>query len=106
LVGALRCAAPGRDIDESVLLRTKLGAALGAIFQSMEPSSTDAQIEAMAISVLPTVTGLFSFHNATINGQPAVRVDLRSKIFNLSGFPVTVARTGNLNEAVGQIKPG
>lgn len=106
LVRALHCAAPGRDIDESVLLRTKLAAALGAIFQSMEPSSTDTQIEAMAILVLPAVEGLFSFHNATSNDQPAVRVELRSKIFNLTGFPLTVARKDNLNEAVGQIQPG
>jgi len=105
LVRALRCAAPGRNIDESVLLRGKLAAALGAIFQSMEPGSSDAQIEAMAISVLPAIEGLFSFHNATSVNQPAVRVELRSKIFNLTGFPLTVARKDNLNEAVGQIQP-
>lgn len=106
LVRALRCAAPGRDIDESVILRAKLAAALGAIFQSMEPGSTDAQIEAMAISVLPTIAGLFTFHDATSSNQLAVRVELRSKIFNLTGFPLTVARKDNLNEAVGQIQPG
>lgn len=105
LVRALRCASPGRNIDESVLLRAKLAAALGAIFQSMEPGSTDAQIEAMAISVLPAIEGLFNFHNATKANEPAVRVELRSKIFNLTGFPLTVARKDNLNEAVGQIQP-
>lgn len=105
LVRALRCAAPGRNIDESVLLRGKLAAALGAIFQSMEPGSTNAQIEAMAISVLPAIQGLFNFHNATTANEPAVRVELRSKIFNLTGFPLTVARKDNLNEAVGQIQP-
>ncbi|WP_150131831.1 ATP-dependent nuclease [Sphingomonas carotinifaciens] len=105
MVRALRCAAPGRDVDESVLLRGKLAAALGAIFQSMEPGSTDAQLEAMAISVLPAIEGLFTFHNATNVNQPAVRVELRSKIFSLTGFPLTVARKDNLNEAVGQIQP-
>ncbi|WP_422371365.1 ATP-dependent nuclease [Hoeflea sp.] len=106
LVRALRWAAPGRDIDESVLLRGKLAAALGAIFQSMEPGSSDAQIETMAISVLPAIKGLFTFHNASSVNEPAVRVELRSKIFNLTGFPLTVSRTDNLNKAVGQIKPG
>ena len=106
LVCALRYAAPGRNIDESVLLRAKLAAALGAIFQSMEPGSTNSQIEAMAISVLPTIDGLFTFHNATSANMPAVRVELRSSIFKLSGFPLTVARKDNLNEAVGQIQPG
>lgn len=106
LVRALRCAAPGRNIDESVLLRAKLAAVLGAIFQSMEPGSTDAQIEALAISVIPAIEGLFTFHNATSVNQPAVRVELRSKIFNLTGFPLTVARKDNLNEAVGQVQPG
>ena len=106
LIRALRFAAPGRDIDESVLLRVKLAAALGAIFQSMEPASTDPQIEAMAISVLPAIRGLFSFHNATSGNQIAVRVELRSNIFNLTGFPLTVARAVNLTEAVGQIQPG
>ncbi len=106
LVRALRCAAPGRSIDESVLLRGKLAAALGAIFQSMEVGSTDAQIEAMAISVLPAIKGLFTFHNVRSVNQPAVRVELLSKIFNLTGFPLTVARDDNLNDAVGQIQPG
>ena len=106
LVHALRFTAPGRDIDESVILRVKLAAALGAIFQSMEPGSTDAQIEAMAISVLPAIEGLFTFHNATSGNKPAVCVELRSKIFNLTGFPLTVSRTDNLNDAVGQIQPG
>ena len=106
LVRALRSAAPGRNIDESVILRAKLAAALGAIFQSMEDDSTDAQIEAMAISVLPAIEGLFTFHNATSANQPAVRVELRSDIFNLTGFPLTVARKDNLSEAVGQIQPG
>lgn len=106
LVRALRCAAPGRNIDESVLLRAKLAAVLGAIFQSMKPDSTDAQIEAMAVSVLPAIEGLFSFHNATSVNQPAVRVKLRSKIFNLTGFPLTVMRKDNLTEAVGQVQPG
>lgn len=106
LVRALRYAAPGRNIDESVLLRAKLAAALGAIFQSMEHDSTDAQIEAMAISVLPAIEGLFTFHNATSANHPAVRVELRSNIFNLTGFPLTVARKENLSEAVGQIQPG
>ena len=105
MVRALRCAAPGRNIDESVLLRGKLAAALGAIFQAMEPGSTDAQLEAMAVSVLPAIEGLFTFHNATSVNQPAVRVELRSKIFNLTGFPLTVARKDNLNELVGQIRP-
>jgi len=108
LVRALRCASPGRNIDESVLLRARLAAALGAIFQSMEPGSTDEQIEAMAISVLPAIKGLFNFHNATNAtnaNEPAVRVELRSKIFNLTGFPLTVARKNNLNDAVGQIQP-
>ncbi len=105
LVGALRCAAPGRNIDESVLVRAKLAAALGAIFQSIERGSTDTQIEAMAISVLPTIEGLFTFHNATSVNEPAVRVELRSNIFKLAGFPLTVARKDNLNEAVAQIQP-
>lgn len=105
LVEALRHAAPGRDIDESVLLRGKLAAALGAIFQSMEPGSTDTQIEAMAISILPAIEGLFTFHNATSDNHPAVRVELHSKIFKLTGFPLTVARKENLNDAVSQIKP-
>jgi hypothetical protein len=105
LVRALRCAAPGRNIDESVLIRAKLAAALGAIFQSMEPDSTDAQINTQAISVLPAIEGLFTFHNATSDNQPAVRVELRSQIFNLTGFPLTVARKDNLNEAVGQVRP-
>ena len=106
LVRALRCAAPGRNIDESVLLRAKLAAALGAIFQSMEPGSTDSQIEALAISILPAINGLFTFHNTTTGNQHAIRVELRSKIFNLTGFPLMVARRDNLNEAVGQIQPG
>jgi hypothetical protein len=106
LVRALRLAAPGRNLDESVLLRAKLAAALGAIFQSMEPGSTNAQIEALAISVIPTIKGLFNFHNATSVDQPAVRVELRSKIFNLTGFPLTVARKENLNEAVGKVQAG
>ncbi len=106
LVRALRCAAPGRSIDESVLLRGKLAAALGAIFQSMEIGSTDAQIEGIAMSVLPAIKGLFTFHNATSGDQPAVRVELLSEIFTLIGFPLTVARNDNLNEAVSRIKPG
>lgn len=106
LIRALRYAAPGRGIDESVLLRGKLAAALAAIFQSMEPGWTDAEIEVMAISVLPAIEGLFTFHNASSGNQPAVRVELRSEIFNLTGFPLTVARKDNLNEAVGQIQPG
>ncbi|WP_367348056.1 ATP-dependent nuclease [Sphingobium yanoikuyae] len=105
LIRALRCAAPGRDIDESVILRGKLAAALGAIFQSMELGSTDAQIEAIAISVLPNIEGLFSFHNALSVDEPTVRVELCSKIFNLTGFPLTVSRKDNLNEVVGQIRP-
>jgi hypothetical protein len=88
------------------LLRTKLAAALGAIFQSMEPGSTDAQIEALTISVIPAIQGLFTFHNATSVNQLAVRVELRSKIFKLTGFPLTIARKDNLNEAVGQVQPG
>lgn len=105
LVQALRCAAPGRDIDESVLLRGKLAAALAAIFQSMEPSSTDAEIEAMALSILPAIAGLFAFHNATIGDHLAVRVELQSAIFTLTGFPLTVARNENLSEVVRKIAP-
>lgn len=106
LVRALRYAAPGRGIDESVLLRGKLAAALGAIFQAMEIGSTDVQIEGMAISVLPAIKGLFNFRNATSGDQPTVRVELLSEIFNLTGFPLTVARNDNLNDAVGKIRPG
>ena len=106
LIRALRFAAPGRDIDESVILCGQLAAALGAIFQSMGPNSTDAQIEAMALSILPAIEGLFTFPNATILNQLTVRVELRSKIFKLTGFPLTVARRDNLDELVGQIQPG
>ena len=105
LVRALRFAAPGQDIDESVLLRSKLASALGAIFQSMDSSSTDNQIEAMALSNVPSINGLFSFHNATNSDNLAVRIDLRSKIFNLSGFPLTIARNENPHDAVGKVKP-
>ena len=106
LVRALRYAAPGRGIDESVLLRGKLAAALGAIFQAMEIGSTDVQIEGMAMSVLPAIKGLFTFQNATSGDQPTVRVELLSEIFNLTGFPLMVARNDNLNDAVGKIRPG
>lgn len=106
LIRALRCAAPGRDIDESILLRGKLAAALGAIFQSMDLRSTDAEVEAIAISVLPAIEGLFAFYNASTGSDPAVRVELRSEIFDLIGFPLIVARKDNLNEAVGKIQPG
>ena len=106
LLRALGCAAPGQSIDESVLLRGKLAAALGAIFQSMEIGSTDAQLEAMVMSVLPAIDGLFTFHNATSVNQLAVRVELLSKIFNLTGFPLAVARNDNLNDVVGRIRPG
>ncbi len=106
LVRALRYAAPGRDIDESVLLRGKLAAALGAIFQSMEIGSTDAQIKGMAKLVVPAIEGLFTFHNATIDDKLAVRVELLSEIFNLTGFPLTVASGDNLNDAVRKIQRG
>jgi hypothetical protein len=105
LIRALHCAAPGRTIDESQLLRGKLAAGLGAIFQSIEPGSSNAEIEAAASSVLPGIERLFSFRNATNDGQPSVRVELRSNIFTLTGFPLTVARKDNLNDAVSKIQP-
>lgn len=105
LVRALRRAAPGRNIDESEILRRKLAAALGAIFQSLKPTSTSGQIEGFASSELLGIKGLFSFDNASVGDLLAVRVDLRSKIFDVIGFPLTVAKTDNLNDVVGRIQP-
>jgi hypothetical protein len=107
VLGALRFIAPGQLVDEDLLLRPKLGAALSAVFLTMEHDTPSAQLDAIAANVVGADAALFKFENASSGPDSLrVRVSITSPIFARSSFPFEVGADEDVLAVCRRVLPG
>jgi len=100
-IRAMRHAAPLPKIDENYLLREKLGAILGAVFQSMRTDMTDAEINARALSTLGPDAAIFKLENISEPSRKRLRVSMASMLFPRPTFPFDLSEHDNLTAVIG-----
>lgn len=103
---ALTLIAPNHRVDEDLLLRPKLGAALSAAFLSMTAASTDEQLNAIARATIGSHAGVFNLNNCSDNKTLRIKVDIASPLFKRESFPFVVGVDENLNTVVLNKLPG
>jgi hypothetical protein len=100
IIRAMRFAAPIVRIDENDLLREKLGAVLGALFQTMEPQMPDIELNGRAQAVLGAEATIFRLENKSNHGRKRVRVSVASDLFRRDLFPFEIEETENLTAVI------
>lgn len=102
VVRCLEAAAPIRRVNENSLLRQKLGAALGSLFQVVTDQISDDELNAHASLVLGGAAPLFKFENKSVGGLKKLRVSITSPLFSRATFPIEIDETENLNNVIRQ----
>jgi energy-coupling factor transporter ATP-binding protein EcfA2 len=105
ILRAIRSAAGTRPVDENELLREKLGAAIGAMFQSLEQSTTDAELNGRARATFGTSMDIFYFENCSSSGQRKLRVTIKSPLFQRESFPFEIGENENANQVIREKLP-
>lgn len=103
---ALTLVAPNHRVDEDLLLRPKLGAALSAAFLSMTVTSTDDQLNAIARATIGSHAGVFNLNNCSDEKTLRIKVDISSPLFKRESFPFDVGADENVNTVVLKKLPG
>lgn len=106
VLNALKLVAPNHRVDEDLLLRPKLGAALSAAFLSMTVTSTDEQLDAIARATIGSHAGVFNLKNCSDNRSLRIKVDIASKLFERGSFPFEIGVDENVNAVVLKRLPG
>lgn len=103
---ALTLVAPNHRVDEDLLLRPKLGAALSATFLAMTASSSDEQLNAIARATIGSHAGVFNLNNRSDNKALRIKVDIASPLFKRQSFPFEIGADENVNTVVLKKLPG
>jgi hypothetical protein len=103
---ALTLVAPNHRVDEDLLLRPKLGAALSAAFLSMTATSTNEQLNAIARATIGSHAGVFNLSNCSDDKTLRIKVDIASPLFKRESFPFDVSVGENVNTVVLKKLPG
>lgn len=106
VIQALTLVAPNHRVDEDLLLRPKLGAALSAAFLSMTATSTDEQLNAIARATIGSHAGVFNLKNFSDSKTLRIKVDIASPLFKRESFPFEVGVDENLSTVVFKKLPG
>lgn len=106
VLAALNHVAPNHSIDEDLLLRPKLGAALSAAFLTMTEISTDEQLNATARATIGSHAGVFNLSNCSDSKSLRIKVDITSMLFKRATFPFEIGVEENLNAVVFRKLPG
>ena len=106
VLDALKLVAPNHRVDEDLLLRPKLGAALSAAFLSMTATSTDEQLNAIARATIGLHAGVFQLGNCSVDKTLRIKVDIVSTLFKRDSFPFDIAVDENVNTVILKKLPG
>lgn len=82
-------------VDENTMLRERLGAILGAAFQTLSESTTNEALNARARVILGEDATIFELENASTPENLRLRVNLTSTLFVRSTFPFEISATEN-----------
>jgi len=105
LVAALVYIAPNQRIDEDLLLRPKLGAVLASAFLGMERTSSDEQLDAIAMRTVGNDAEVFKLSNRSKDNL-RIAVDMASPLFQRDTFPFEIGREENLTLLIPEKLPG
>ena len=98
---AIKAAASSEPIDENKFLRSLLAGFLAAAFQQIRTDMPSDELNVLASSVNPAITGVFQLENiSAASGMPAIRVKIVSALFPPTTFPFDVRYDENLNSVV------
>ena len=106
VLSAVRFIAPNQIVDEDILLRPKLSAVLGAVFQSMTCDTLDPALNSIARATIGSDASIFELENRSSKDRKAVRVSIRSPLFARKTFPFEIGIDENINGAVPRVLPG
>lgn len=105
LVAALVYIAPNQRVDEDLLLRPKLGAVLTSAFLGMKRSSSDEQLNAIAMTTIGSDAEVFKLSNRS-KEDLRIAVEMVSPLFKRDTFPFEIGREENPTVVVPEKLPG
>ncbi|MGO3868916.1 MAG: ATP-dependent nuclease [Alcaligenes sp.] len=106
VIAALKKIAPNHHVDEDLLLRPKLGAALSAVFLSMVTTSSDEQLNTSARMAIGSYAEVFHLRNCSDSKSLRIRVEIDSTLFKRDSFPFEIGIDENVNTVVLKKLPG
>lgn len=95
VIAALRHIAPNQRVDEDLLLRPKLGAALTAALLSMASDTSDDQLSAVARLTIGADAEVFRLSNCSVGDDRRISVEIVSPLFPRDTFPFVIDSNDN-----------
>lgn len=103
ILEALNYSAKKDVIDESDAIKRELLSEVAPILHILSKETSGSDIISIIRQARGSNNTLFKYEPLVEGDIPAVRVELASKIINVSGFPFTIRKGSNVNEVVNQI---
>ncbi|KAA2237727.1 ATP-dependent nuclease [Salinarimonas soli] len=105
LLRSIRFAAPVHTVDENAMLRIRLGAQLGAVFQSMKTDTPDEALNGQMRAIIASEGGVFRFSNRSKGSVRRIEVSFVSNLFSRDTFPFEISEDDNQNEVLREKLP-
>lgn len=102
VIKALKYASLAKDIDESMIVKTELLSELAVILEILPKISSEKEIYSKIKSIKNTKESLFDYKYIKEDNNIGVKVDIKSKIIDISGFPFEIYVGQNVNQIVNE----
>ena len=100
IIRALKFAAIDKTIDESSTIKKELLSELAPILDSLNDMSNEKEILSIIRQIKNNTISIFDYKLIENNGKKGITVYLKSKIINVTGFPLTAYPGDNVNDIV------
>lgn len=103
IVAALKYVAITKKVDESFAVKKELLSELALALGILRQNTTEKDIYAAIKQAKGNATSLFEYHIINSDGRLGLKVDLKSKILEVQGFPLMIYAGQNVNEKIDEV---
>lgn len=106
IIVALEYIATTKKVDESFAVKKELLSELALALGILQQDTTEKDIYAAIKQAKGNASSLFEYHIISLEGKLGLKVDLKSEIIEVNGFPLTILVGQNVNEKINEIVNG
>ena len=103
IIVALQYIATTKRVDESFAVKKELLSELALALGILQQDTTEKDIYAAIKQAKGNAVSLFEYHIINSDKKMGLKVDLKSKIIEVKGFPLTIFAGDNVNEKINEV---
>ncbi|MDE6208195.1 MAG: AAA family ATPase [Lachnospiraceae bacterium] len=106
IIVALQYIATTKRVDESFAVKKELLSELALALGILQQDTTEKDIRAAIKQAKGNAVSLFEYHIINLDKKLGLKVDLKSKIIEVKGFPLTIFVGQNVNDKINEVIKG